>query len=127
VEEVALPGAGTAGSNPAYILGRPGRKKATFRFRTLDEAERALNRVVNLMVERGKSEQERVLAQQDYERRKVEVRSDREAYMRVGRPPEAWPSEPPVFVAPPLRGLSTEARRDGGDGQREARGHEDEK
>jgi hypothetical protein len=63
-EKIGPPGAN--GSKPSYILGPPGRKKA-IRFRTLYEAEQTLNRVVNLMVEREKSDLERELGEQTHD------------------------------------------------------------
>jgi hypothetical protein len=72
--------------------GRPGPTPGGFRFRTLHDAERALQRVVNLILERERSLLEREAAADALRAAKEE-----------GRDPKEW------SPMPPLRGLSNEA------------------
>ena len=72
--------------------GRSGPTPGGFRFRTLLDAERALQRVVNLILERERSLLEREAATETLRAAKEE-----------GRDPKEW------SPMPPLRGLSNEA------------------
>jgi len=72
--------------------GRSGPTPGGFRFRTLHDAERALQRVVNLILERERSVLEREAAAEALRAAKKE-----------GCDPKEWPP------MPPLRGLSNEA------------------
>jgi hypothetical protein len=71
--------------------GRPGPTPGGFRFRTLHEAERVLQRVANLILERERSLLEREAAAEALRAAKKE-----------GCDPNEWPP------MPPLRGLSNE-------------------
>jgi hypothetical protein len=77
---------------PIKVPGRPGPTPGGFRFRTLHDAERALQRVVNLILERERSLLEREAAADALRAAKEE-----------GRDPKEW------SPMPPLRGLSNEA------------------
>jgi hypothetical protein len=77
---------------PIRVLGRPGPTPGGFRFRTLHDAERALQRVVNLILERERSLLEREA-----------VAEALRAANREGCDPKKCPA------MPSLRGLSNEA------------------
>jgi hypothetical protein len=76
---------------PTRVPGRPGPTPRGFRFRTLHEAERVLQRVANLILERERSLLEREAAAEALRAAKKE-----------GCDPKEWPA------MPPLRGLSNE-------------------
>jgi hypothetical protein len=77
---------------PIKVPGRPGPTPGGFRFRTLHEAERVLQRVANMILERERSLLEREAAAEALRAAKKE-----------GCDPKEWPP------LPPLRGLSNEA------------------
>jgi hypothetical protein len=70
-------------------VGEPSRKKGYFQYKTLDQAERCYQRVTNMVLDRERSEVERVAAI-----------DERTVCEKLGKPPEEWP---PI---PTLRGLS---------------------
>jgi hypothetical protein len=77
---------------PIKVPGRPGPTPGGFRFRTLHDAERVLQRIANLILERERSLLEREAV--------VEALG---AAKREGCDPKKYPA------MPPLRGLSNEA------------------
>ena len=77
---------------PIKVPGRPGPTPRGFRFRTLHEAERTLQRITNLILERERSVLEREAAAEALRKAKTEG---------------CDPTELPPM--PPLRGLSNEA------------------
>jgi hypothetical protein len=86
------PGGKQTPEGPMRVPGRPGPTPRGFRFRTLHEAERVLQRVANLVLERERSLLEREAAAEALRAAKKE-----------GCDPKEWP------LTPPLRGISNEA------------------
>ena len=82
------------------MIRRRGRRRELFRFKTLVQAERVLERLSNLMAEREESEMERRTIQD----RRPEIAQQRLECQALGKPPEEWPKFPEM---PPLRGVST--------------------
>jgi hypothetical protein len=86
-----IPGGEQPPEGPIKVPGRPGPTPGGFRFRTLHDAERVLQRVANLILERERSLLEREAAADALRAAKKE-----------GCDPKEWPA------MPPLRGLSNE-------------------
>jgi hypothetical protein len=86
-----VPGAILPPEQPIRVPGRPGPTPGGFRFRTLHDAERTLQRVVNLILERERSLLEREAAAEA---------------LRAAKEEGCDPKELPAM--PPLRGLSND-------------------
>lgn len=72
----------------------------------MDEAQRVLNRVANLVTARERSSMLRDKEREDYELLVTATRQARDECMRHGDPPEQWPPEPGPLKLSPLEGIS---------------------
>ena len=98
--EIVPPGVLRPPARDPLMIRRRGRRRELFRFKTLVQAERVLERLSNLMADREECDMDR----RGIQDRRAEIAQQRLECQALGRPPEEWPKFPEM---PPLRGIST--------------------